>query len=131
MKLSHDYAVSIAIAQADELEEIKSEQRYVIMGGSNCEVFELSTGTGSNKLKCLFAVAKEEVFTSPKVIGMADMEAYLRVMQDGMSLVLHEKHVLVPISWMIKEKPQFADDLRKLSEIARSENGKLSDGTSE
>lgn len=109
----------------------KSEQVNLDVGGSNCEVFELSTGSGRSKLKCLFCLVEGEVLASPKVIGMSDKEAHLCMMYDRIGFVLNKKHLLAPISWMIKEKPQFSDDLRKLSEMARSEIGKFNAGTSE
>ena len=82
-------------------------------------VFELSTVTGRRTNKCLCAYKCGELYASPRLIGMSDVEAMLCATYDGVSCLMAGKHVLVSVAWMIKEKPRMACDLRKFVDMAQ------------
>lgn len=81
-------------------------------------VFEISSGHGRKTKRCACAYRNGVLHASPRLIGMSDMEAALCVMHDGLCVTQTSLGVVVPVWWMAKERPKFADDLNKFSEMA-------------
>jgi hypothetical protein len=90
------------------------------VGGNHHEdcVFEISSGEGRKARRCACAYRDGKLYASPNLIGMSDMEAALCVAHDGMDITQTCLGVVVPVWWMIKERPKFTDDLNKFSEMA-------------
>jgi hypothetical protein len=81
-------------------------------------VFEVSSGFGRGKKTCVCAYKGGELYASPKIIGMTDMAAMMCMGYDGLSCLMTESGLVSPVSWMMKEKPDLADDLEKFCEMA-------------
>ena len=97
----------------------KTNERDSVAGNNHEDcVFEISIGQGRKAKKCACAYRDGNLYASPRLIGMSDMEAALCVLHDGMGVTQTCLGVVVPVWWMIKERPKFADDLNKFSEMA-------------